>query len=788
MRIFSKSFLLFVVILATAWQTSQAQVRTTIIKSSEIRKINGKDYFIHTVQEGHTVYSISGVYNIPVDEICYENPEAKNGLKIGQILYIPLEGRDKQISKDLRDRDFNFIFHVVKEGETLYGIGNIYEVLVDTLMQANPEAADGLKPGQYLKIPVKSQAKEDDQGDLPVMEEKSRKMIEHVMQYKETLFGVSKKYSVSIEELKIVNPGLSDTINTGEVIYIPYRDTIEDAVKDTVGFTEHIVKSKETLYSIALHYMVSIDSIRQINPGLWVNIYAGQIIKIPTTYKGQDYITHRVQKRTKLKKIARMYSLKIDKIREINPEVKNKVQRGEILKIPVEPGKDIPFEIVDVMYLSPEIDRLVDLDSIRCNKQDDFTDRIYKVALMLPLYLDEFDSIQWIGPAGIRPAFEYKPFNFIQFYEGVMLAVDSLKGKGLKVELYVYDFDEKINKTIRVLQNPELTEMDLIIGPLFRKSFKLVSNFAEMFGIRIVNPLTTRTEILGYKNVFKIKPSYEAQHKLIDRLIKKNYPDARVIIVRHNKYKNGEMVNMLKERLERDFNDKIRIANSLLENIIDEYSLADTTLAAGELLESINIENILIYRDFIKNELDDSTTFLNRVDEIIYMEDGIDGLMNAASIIRPNVIVAVTDNKVFALELLTKLNELRDTFDITLIGIPEWDKFSDLETEYLMNLNTHFLSSSCIDYQDENVKGFIKVFRRTFKTEPQQYAYDGFDIAYYFLNAMMKYGDHFEKCLPFYHSDLIQSNFKFLLYNHSGFENQYWNVYRFENYTIRKLN
>ena len=742
MRICSKSFLLFVIILATAWQASQAQIRTVIVKSSEIRRINGKDYFIHTVQEGHTVYSISGVYDIPVDEICYENPEAKDGLKIGQILYIPLEGRDKQISKDLRDRDFNFIFHVVKEGETLYGIGNIYEVPVDTLMQANPEAADGLKPGQYLKIPVKSQVKEDDQGDIPVM----------------------------------------------EVIYIPYRDTIEDAVKDTVGFTEHIVKSKETLYSIALHYMVSIDSIRQINPGLWINIYAGQIVKIPTIYKRQDYITHRVQKRTKLKKIARMYSLKIDKIREINPEIKNKVRRGEILKIPIEPGKDVPLEIVDVRYLSPEIDRLVDLDSIRCNKQDDFTDRIYKVALMLPLYLDEFDSIQWVGSAGIRPAFEYKPFNFIQFYEGVMLAVDSLKGKGLKVELYVYDFDEKIYKTIRVLQNPELTEMDLIIGPLFRKNFKLVSNFAEMFGIRIINPLTTRTEILGYKNVFKIKPSYEAQHKLIDRLVKKNYPDARVIIVRHNKYKNGKMVNMLKERMERDLNDKIRIANSLLENIIDEYSLADTTLAAGELLESINIENILIYRDFIKNELDDSTTFLNRVDEIIYTEDGIDGLMHAASIIRPNVIVAVTDNKVFALELLTKLNELRDTFDITLIGIPEWNKFSDLESEYLMNLNTHFLSSSCIDYQDENVKGFIRVFRKTFKTEPQQYAYDGFDIAYYFLNAMMKYGDHFEKCLPFYHSDLIQSDFKFLLYNHSGFENQYWNVYRFENYTIRKLN
>ncbi len=76
----------------------------------------------------------------------------------------------------------------------------------------------------------------------------------------------------------------------------------------------------------------------------------------------------------------------------------------------------------------------------------------------------------------------------------------------VNVKVYVYDVDNQVSKTIKVLQKPELTKMDLIIGPFYKRNFKLVSHFAKMFDIKIVNPLSRRNEILTHDNLIKVKP------------------------------------------------------------------------------------------------------------------------------------------------------------------------------------------------------------------------------------------------------------------------------------------
>ncbi|MCK5080305.1 MAG: LysM peptidoglycan-binding domain-containing protein, partial [Bacteroidales bacterium] len=126
-----------------------------IAKSDIIEHLDGKDYYIHSVEQGQTLYSISKVYDIAVDELLFENPDARQGLNIGQQLRIPLVSREKLITDDLRKGEFRYIFHIVRKGQTLYGISRIYNVSVDDLKAANPEWAKGLEPGQYLKIPMK---------------------------------------------------------------------------------------------------------------------------------------------------------------------------------------------------------------------------------------------------------------------------------------------------------------------------------------------------------------------------------------------------------------------------------------------------------------------------------------------------------------------------------------------------------------------------------------------------------------------------------------------------------
>jgi hypothetical protein len=176
------------------------------------------------------------------------------------------------------------------------------------------------------------------------------------------------------------------------------------------------------------------------------------------------------------------------------------------------------------------------------------------------------------------------------------------------------------------------------------------------------------------------------------------------------------------------------------------------------------------------------------VDEVVYNEEGIEGVLKRASIIRPTVIVALSDRKVFALELITRLNEFRDSLQITLVGFPGWYDFSAMETEYLQNLNTHVLSDSYIDYSSQNVINFVSEFRRRFYTEPVRYAFDGFDIGYYFLGALLKYGKDFEKCIPYNTQELIQNTYLFRHKRDQGFENQHWNLLKYSNYSVLKLN
>lgn len=783
MKLIRVHFLLLL-LLAGLWASGQEKY--SVEKSTLVKSIDGREYYIHEVREGNTLYSISKVYDLPVEEIYFENPETREGLKVGQTLRLPVVSRDEDVLREVNEKDFNFIFHVVKKGETLYGISQIYDVNMDDLKELNPEASRGLKTGQYLKVPVRYKS--------PDFLGRPDKFLAHEVKAGETLYSISKQYGVDTEELREVNPGLTPDIDVGRIIYIPYEEEADAREEDTVQYRKHTVEREETLYGIALQYKVSIDSIRKVNPGLVEDIYAGQVLNIPDPVQGKEYIIHTVQKRTRLRKIAGLYDMRFRELKGINPFADRKVSRGEVLKIPVEPlpvddtEKPAREDEPGIREIPDKLGRLVTLDSIRCHGDYLHTGKIFKVAMMLPLYLEEVDSMKVDKPEDFKVRGSHKPFRFVQFYEGFLIAMDSLQKKGLNVELHVYDVDETISKTIQVLQREELQDMDLIVGPLFKRNFKLVSNFAKIFHIKIVNPLTQREEVLDHDFVFKVTPSRQAQLKPVENIIKKNHRDARIILVRNNKYSQPELLSQLRTNLELDLNDKVNIANSLLDEIIYDYSMADTTLPEGELLESIDVENILIYREFLQNDLGDSTTFVNRIEEVVFSEEGIEGIARKASIVRPNVIVAYSENKVFALELLTNLNEYKDTFNLTLIGLPEWARYPDMEIEHLLNLNVHLFSDSFIDYRDPGVKNFICRFRKKYRTEPGEYAYDGFDIGYYFLNALLTYGRNFENCIPYYQKDMMQNTYIYKHIPSSGFENQHWNIYTYIDYKPVILN
>jgi hypothetical protein len=159
------------------------------------------------------------------------------------------------------------------------------------------------------------------------------------------------------------------------------------------------------------------------------------------------------------------------------------------------------------------------------------------------------------------------------------------------------------------------------------------------------------------------------------------------------------------------------------------------------------------------------------------------------SLIRPNIVIAISDEVVFSKEMLSLLNKLRLDMDITLFGIPTWKNLPDLESSHILNLNLHTFSPSLVNYNSSRIKNWIIDYRSKYNTEPTpvNFAFDGFDAGWYFLNALYNYGRNFGDCLEYLSVPLIQTQFRFEKERNNGYENIYWNLGYFDGYEFNKI-
>jgi ABC-type branched-subunit amino acid transport system substrate-binding protein len=119
-----------------------------------------------------------------------------------------------------------------------------------------------------------------------------------------------------------------------------------------------------------------------------------------------------------------------------------------------------------------------------------------------------------------------------------------------------------------------------------------------------------------------------------------------------------------------------------------------------------------------------------------------------------------------------------------VIGLPEWEKFGNIESGYLLTLNAHVFQSSFTDFNSDNVKGFIQSYRSKYMDEPVDYALTGFDAGFFFLSALLNYGNDFERCIDEQRIQLIQNQYHFKRIEDGGYDNVYWNILQYEDYRL----
>ena len=254
---------------------------------------------IYIVKKGDTLYGIANKYGISVDELKAINNLTSNNLSVGQVLQIP-----EIIEEDVPNENI----YIVKSGDTLYSIANKYGMSVQELKDLNKLTSNTLSIGQQLVV------SEGNAGTLDT----------YTVKAGDTLYSIAKKYGLTVSELKQLNNLTSDILSIGQVLNISNSNT-------SLPSNTYIVKSGDSLYSIAKKYGITVDALKSANGKTSNLLSIGEILVIPTTTTTRTYT---VKAGDSLWKIATNYGVSVNALKQANGLSSDLLSIGQVLVIP----------------------------------------------------------------------------------------------------------------------------------------------------------------------------------------------------------------------------------------------------------------------------------------------------------------------------------------------------------------------------------------------------------------------------------------------------------------------
>ena len=658
--------------------------------------------------------------------------------------------------------------------------------------------------------------------DAQVVVERSKEIITvggveyymHHVKQGETLYSISKAYHVSIEEITRKNPEVNDGLQAEMVLGIPVVDFSEEETQPVQNVEENKVEEPQTithndggytvsrgenLYTIAKKFGIDLADFKAINPGLTNEPAEGTVIKVPSIRNDEDYLVHKVELNEKTSNLLRKWKIDEDAFRALNPAVGAHVFADQMVLIPIEKAEiiEIPVIIDDVVEDNPVVSEepvqepviVISQDPVLtsdCAEKSENAYERYKVALLIPLYLGEVDDIA-VSPESVVKSRKSRPLSFLQFYEGFMIAIDSLtKYYGLDMDLTVIDVTENMVTAQNAVKQLGKQSFDLIVGPFFSKSFGVVQEYAKEHKTLIVNPLSTRENIVeGNPYVVKLKPNAAGQLPQLASLVNRFFGDSNVSIICQSSISESSSAYL--DEMERLLNLAINSEVMLKTEDFLRYAQNEARRQemGNKLPSTIEVEGQIYATKDLNNGVLDDVRIENKVGRFVYNTSDMNAFSKNLSEMRNNLVIAYGQDNVFATQILNKLHKTAETRPITLVAMPDWSGLDKLLVENLLKMNAIYFSEGFVDYNSNEVKRFVFQFRKKYTCEPTDYAFCGFDVAWYFMNAFMRFGHETKDCLLNFEMPLLSNSFSFVKNaSENGMENYQWSVYQYDNENV----
>ena len=581
----------------------------------------------------------------------------------------------------------------------------------------------------------------------------------HVVTQGNTLYAISKTYSVAIEDIETHNPVIkTEGLKVNQTLLIPVtkenKAELAPITEQTASYIAHKVQPKETLYAISKQYNTSLSALLKANPEVETQgLKEGMLLQVPIAKVSVDQpqhvapakpdtlAGHIVGKGETLYSLSKSYNQSIEAITAANDGLPFGLKEGMAIRIPGShsqskaEGKTIEAEQPTPVVSNATIG----------SKQEKFSidkPSSLRLALVLPFNPTFPDS-------GAVDDFKITEIQRIalNFYRGVKYAVDSFAQAhpNLSITLNVINGGIDTNNTRKILKSGTLSQAEVIVGPFYTDQFELVADHFRAKGIPVICPVPKPSKILFQRsNAIKTIPSETMQWEAIANFLAHSYRDSNLIVVNSNKFQDQDNITFFKSRLGK----ALAVPDTFLNDAIREIKLWD------------------INRETLGIRIKDSGAY---------------------------VLVVPSTDKVFVTKLLSGLYDFqvssKGKFKFRVIGPEEWLKYEqDLEVSYLHQLNVTIPIENYLNFNDYRITHFFKGYKEQFKFEPNKYTLMGYDIADYILNqALHNKSAWLIKPEKFQHQGLL-TDFHFIrVMENSGLENQSVTLYEYEQYRLKRF-
>ena len=587
-----------------------------------------------------------------------------------------------------------FLLHTVTKGQSLYSIASMYNVTIDELIRLNPGSEKRIRAGKTLRIPQKDGSNQN-------------KPTFHTIKAGETLYQLTLKYQISAKAICNANPGLSaDNFRIGQIVAIPPRAK-QEASKE-VSANEAVDHANVTIVAPKRDEKATEKEGVQQKKQSWREM-------------------HKIKRKETIYSIAKEYGITEQELIAANPELKTeKLKRGKFLFIPYKKKEQPQQELAVTPSQAPTNEELFSQISVKKTNY-----RTIKAAVMLPFMTNETSQRD-------------EQMRMVEYYEGFLMAVDSLKRQGVSVDLHTYDTKGRSATINSILAKKEMKHMDIIFGPSYARNLESIAEFANKHNIRLVVPFAPKVEqVFNNPQVYQVNtPQSYLYSEVYEHFIRK-FSDRHIIFVNPG--------NVDQEKLE--FINGMK--NELKDNGINYHDLT--------LSDEVDPNQVIASMDTLTN----------------------------------NIFIPTSGKNMALVKLLPRITQVlheHPHFQMQLFGYPEWQTYTQDHLASFYELDTYFYSSFYTNNLFNEAVQFTNAYRRWYSKDMAnifpKYGMLGFDTGYFFLKGLATEGNKLEENLNRVQVVPIQTGFKFERVNNwGGFINRkVFFVHFSKDYELIKLN